>query len=134
MFRRVFFLVFVVMGSGCLSAPVRTENTSSAMEGHRLEYELVQQGDVKVFGLYLVGTGGTYDYALQYESPGDAVAMLFVIRDEQSKMVRRVTVPSGKGVLNFNANSDWVEGSESLKLEVSLKGSSKKTIMKFEGR
>ncbi len=107
---------------------------TEVIDGQALEYQLVQKGEVQVSGLYLVGQGGTYDYALQYESPAEGVAMLFTVSSDQIKMVRRIVLPAGKGVLKFNANSDWVENAEMLKLELSLKGSTKKTVILFEGR
>ncbi len=136
MIRKFSFLILVAVMSGCLSsAPTKSEaSATTSVDGQELSYRISQKGDITVEGLYLVGQGGTYDYALQYEAPGEGVAMLFVIANDEAKMVRRITVPKGKGILNFNANSDWVEGAEEMKLELSVKGSSKKTILLFEGR
>ncbi|URA11192.1 hypothetical protein [Thermospira aquatica] len=136
MTHKISFLALVILISGCLSsAPTKSEASFSAsIDGQELSYRLSQQGDITVGGLYLVGQGGTYDYALQYDAPKEGVAMLYVIANDEAKMVRRITIPQGKGVLNFNANSDWVENAEEMKLELSMKGSSKKTILLFEGR
>lgn len=135
MFRKAFLFSCVVLVTGCLSSsPTKSEEMTEVIDGQALEYQLVQKGEVQVSGLYLVGQGGTYDYALQYESPAEGVAMLFTVSSDQIKMVRRIVLPAGKGVLKFNANSDWVENAEMLKLELSLKGSTKKTVILFEGR
>ncbi|MFN4216795.1 MAG: hypothetical protein ACK4HQ_05295 [Brevinematales bacterium] len=133
MFRKSLMFCFVVVMAGCLSSSP-TKNEEVFVDGQQLEYQLVQTGEVMVAGLYLVGQGGTYDYALVYESIREGVAMLFTVSGDQIRMVRRIVLPAGKGILNFNANADWVENADSLKLELSLKGSTKKTVIAFEGR
>ncbi|MFN3659972.1 MAG: hypothetical protein ACK4TN_01900 [Brevinematales bacterium] len=133
MFRKSLMFLFVWVMVGCLSSSP-TKNEEVFVDGEQLKYELVQAGEVVVRGLYLVGQGGTYDYALVYESIREGVAMFFTLSDDQLKMVRRIVLPAGKGILHFNANADWVENAEGLRLELVLKGSTKKTVIAFEGR
>lgn len=130
----LFVVIFLLTSSCSSSASTKADVSQGVVDGDALEYEIVQQGEVKVSGLYLVGQGGTYDYALVYEASSEGVGMLFTIADDKVKMVRRIMLPPGKGIVKFNANSDWVENSDGLKLELSLKGSSKKTVINFEGR
>ncbi|MCX7882617.1 MAG: hypothetical protein N2314_05290 [Brevinematales bacterium] len=130
--RFLFFVVVFLVG--CASSPTKSEVSFPQVDGQVLEYTIVQKGEIQVATLYLVGQGGTYDYALQYESPAEGVAMLFTVSSDQVKMVRRLVLPQGKALLKFNANADWVENAEHLKLELALKGSTKKTVITFEGR
>ena len=132
--QKFIMFISILLITGCLSSsPTRSEETPT-IDGQELSYEILQKGDIAVAKLYLVGQGGTYDYALLYESSEEGIAMLFMIKDNQAKMVRRITISKGKNILKFTANNDWVEGSEGLKLELSVKGSSRKTIISFEGR
>jgi len=133
MVRKMFFLAMMAAMVGCASQ-AKSEGVPQTLEGDVLTYEVTQQGSVKVYGLSLVSQGGTYDYALAYESPDDGLAMLFTLQDDEAKMVRRMTLARGRGVLHFNANSDWVDNARGLKLELTVKGSTKKTILTFEGK